>query len=92
MITNIIYNQKILIFVLITIDMIVTTNGQNVPKFCETSHFDGIYNYGTKLQIKSIVNNKSRWLWTYNTNTMTFDGPPKMEDNSREGLWLLIVT
>ena len=52
---------------------------QTTPKFCETKHFDGIWNNGTQLQVIWRESQSKRWVWTYDTKAQTFVEPPVME-------------
>ncbi|XP_054159604.1 uncharacterized protein LOC128957814 [Oppia nitens] len=70
----------IIIYLAFIICIIDTSDGQ--PVFCETSHFDGIYNFGRQLTIRAQINETSHWTWVYNMSTKTFSDPPVKNDES----------
>ena len=69
---------KVILCFIITEQLIIGQT-QSAPNFCDTQHFDGIWNFGPKLQTIWRQSPEQRWLWTYNSSAKTFRDPPDLE-------------
>ena len=53
------------------------------PKFCETTNFIAIFNYGLTLRAKKRISPAISWLWSFNPSTKAFEEPPVIGEYCR---------